>query len=818
MAGPTPPPCAVVIGSGGTGKSTVLAAVAAAREWAGVPTVSLRASSFSPFDVDAVTDAPDNTLVTIDDAHLLDDASLARIVATAEVRSGPAIMVALRTTGRRATTARLVELALAGEAIARLGPLDPDELGPTLARLLKAAVDTSLLDHVVELTGSNPLLVDRLIRGWQAEGLMVRGRYSGDPAHLPTLLIDTFEARYGQLDRGAQVVLAALASAGTEADVVEHLSVTDAEAFASIAEWGLAEPGREIARAVRLTAAASLPPAVLAQGHQLTAATLATLGADATRIAGHLWAARALGPDAAHAYKAAGEELLATEPDLAAEWFTRASSADPSDMAAQGARAIALANTGEETTAVADATAVLAIRANDPRALAAIAAIEAKRGRWDRSAQTIGAIAGHPQWPDAMWCWFASICYTLDGDVSRAQTLAETANGARPRSAHPSNDLAAAAASALLDSIAAGQADIETLRASLRELAALAATAAVAPEAPVSPQEVGAAVALAAGELLLARRILSDAPSTGARSQEVEDLQSWIELRLGDTTIARRGSRADDEEHPAAEAWADLAIDAAIARRSGDVAVGTRVALRLAEAVAVADIDLLSLDVACELLVIAHRWGPAHVTEELEKRLGAVLSAIGDPLLWLARVRWCQLEAAVAVRQPERVQELATEIAGYAEVVPGIRPLAVAADAWAAVVNGRQDMNQLNRAVAALRDVGMVWEASHLAGQAAIRTDNAAEAKSLLGKARSLRPTTDTNPDTTASLTPGGLSEREAEVGRLVLDGLTYKAIGATLYISPKTVEHHVAHIRRKLVGPSVPRAEFLAALRRDLS
>jgi DNA-binding CsgD family transcriptional regulator len=46
----------------------------------------------------------------------------------------------------------------------------------------------------------------------------------------------------------------------------------------------------------------------------------------------------------------------------------------------------------------------------------------------------------------------------------------------------------------------------------------------------------------------------------------------------------------------------------------------------------------------------------------------------------------------------------------------------------------------------------------------------------------------------------------------LVAAGRTYKEVGAQLYVSPKTVEHHVAHIRRKIGANS--RAEFLAAIR----
>ena len=43
------------------------------------------------------------------------------------------------------------------------------------------------------------------------------------------------------------------------------------------------------------------------------------------------------------------------------------------------------------------------------------------------------------------------------------------------------------------------------------------------------------------------------------------------------------------------------------------------------------------------------------------------------------------------------------------------------------------------------------------------------------------------------------LSGRELEIGTLVLAGLTYKQIGEQLFISAKTVEHHVARIRGRL-------------------
>ncbi len=46
----------------------------------------------------------------------------------------------------------------------------------------------------------------------------------------------------------------------------------------------------------------------------------------------------------------------------------------------------------------------------------------------------------------------------------------------------------------------------------------------------------------------------------------------------------------------------------------------------------------------------------------------------------------------------------------------------------------------------------------------------------------------------------------------MVLAGGTYREIGGRLFISPKTVEHHVARIRTKLGATT--RAEFIAALK----
>jgi DNA-binding CsgD family transcriptional regulator len=46
----------------------------------------------------------------------------------------------------------------------------------------------------------------------------------------------------------------------------------------------------------------------------------------------------------------------------------------------------------------------------------------------------------------------------------------------------------------------------------------------------------------------------------------------------------------------------------------------------------------------------------------------------------------------------------------------------------------------------------------------------------------------------------------------LVVQGIGYREIGERLFISPRTVEHHVASVRRRLGSPN--RAEMIDTLR----
>ena len=163
--------------------------------------------------------------------------------------------------------------------------------------------------------------------------------------------------------------------------------------------------------------------------------------------------------------------------------------------------------------------------------------------------------------------------------------------------------------------------------------------------------------------------------------------------------------------------------------------------------------------------------------------------------------------------------------------------MAAAAPHWVRLLDSEVDADGVEAAARGLHAVGMAWEGGKLAGQAAIRTRDRKAMTALLGCARALQSSgpatravaveadtdprgipvtvaaeTEPAPDVASEGADGPLSEREREVAGLVLEGLTYRQIGERLFISAKTVEHHVARMRQRLGSGS--RGELFAHLR----
>ncbi|MFZ0833590.1 MAG: LuxR C-terminal-related transcriptional regulator, partial [Mycobacterium sp.] len=160
---------------------------------------------------------------------------------------------------------------------------------------------------------------------------------------------------------------------------------------------------------------------------------------------------------------------------------------------------------------------------------------------------------------------------------------------------------------------------------------------------------------------------------------------------------------------------------------------------------------------------------------------------------------------------------------------PFASALAAAGRVWLRVLANHVDLSEVAPAARGLAQHGLTWDATRLASQAALQTADARVAGAMLQLARDLKATSSVDeqadepsqprgvePDRPAPRESARLSEREREVAELLLLGMPYRDIGGQLFISAKTVEHHVARIRRRLGAES--RSELMSMLRAMLA
>jgi DNA-binding CsgD family transcriptional regulator len=221
--------------------------------------------------------------------------------------------------------------------------------------------------------------------------------------------------------------------------------------------------------------------------------------------------------------------------------------------------------------------------------------------------------------------------------------------------------------------------------------------------------------------------------------------------------------------------------------------------------------DVFAPGLAAEVAHLAARVGgdPSRVLAPLEELSGR----LGHPPTIAVQLAWAGLLVAVAADDTKAARAAADELASVAS--GPTRLLADAAGAFADVLDGRVVADAIRELAVRMVEGGLVFEASRLVGAAGIRSTDPGAARSLLADLRRLRATQvrhgGVRPRAVAEL-----SEREREVARGVLDGRTHREIGAELFISAKTVEHHVARIRQKLGAGT--KAELLSAIREELA
>jgi len=840
----------VVVGLGGSGKTVLLDAVASVYRDAGFSVLRNVAMDGEPLG--AVPQAPDVALI-VDDAHLLGAAELDQLAELGASSAVP-LLVAHRPWPRSPALAALGSLLAAGCAPVVLEAFDRPGVAARAARLLGERPRPDLVDHVLELTAGMPGLVDRLLAA------LVALAPASDPTavpltgHPPAGLLAQLGYTLESLDVGVRnMLLARAVGAPPDPDVLGSLlgptggtqngDAIDELTDATRATGLLAVDGRPIPLVSAAVLAGTSAARSLALRRKLAEIELRR-GGNILVAARGLLGTGATGTELAAVFTAAAEEAVRAGSADAAEFYDAAvaAGASPLELAARRAEAAMLAGNLDVALNQADQVLSAADRfPTDEVVLAGrvAAAVLARRGLLARSAElyrwlgtTAGAVAGS----EAL---LAVPVLIGTGALAQARELLHLTStsptpGAPPTLRSGAEELMA---QGILDSV------LGSPTAALSKLARAAALLASSNRAallPDTPAALAALVAVHCGELDVARSVLEEAIGSdlGGRTAATRHrlLLAWIATCRGATTPAQgllAGVSGEGDLEPRDELLA-AALDVAIARRTSDLGALTAAWGRAREAIVRHPVDLYSLQPLGELLVGAarlreQRWVAPHLDEAW-----AILDRLGSPALWSVPLHWSCLQAGIAAGLGDVAGQHVAALLELAESSRYATAMATAGGVWLRVLGGEVDAVAVDAAARGLHTVGLTWEGGRLAGQAAIRTHDRKDMSALLSCARALQvsagPVAAPSAPSAGSATvapgqvrrgpgvepldggPGALSDREREVAELVLAGMTYKQIGEQLFISAKTVEHHVARMRQRLGSGS--RGELFAQLR----
>ncbi|WP_253904293.1 LuxR C-terminal-related transcriptional regulator [Arthrobacter sp. Br18] len=563
----------------------------------------------------------------------------------------------------------------------------------------------------------------------------------------------------------------------------------------------------------------------------------------------------------AQALESAAHAALATEPELALTLFNEAVAAGADELATAAPRAEAAAATGDLDGACRILDDLLASNNSpvepgiDPgqpgeapdleRAVHVAAAVWAQRGMMSRAADVyrwFGPASG-------TFSALAAVALTAAGDSTGARNLLSTQGpGGSPTLCSVAASLMGEGAMHSLETPPSRAVPTlirasDTLTASGRSL-----------PAPEGPASFAAIVALSAGEPDTASSVLAAALEGGQGGQAQRPrlllLSAWAAMVQDRPPVAweaileARGAVASLV--PRDELLAQ-ALEVGLARRTGDTTGMIDAWQRASEAVLHVSIDLFSLLPLGELMIAAARLRDSHKLEPHVAEAWALLARLGDPPLWAVPLHWSAIHAALLLERPADLAPHASALVRASGQYPLAAVLAAAGRTWVSVLAGKFDTDAVESAARALAAAGLPWDGARLAGHASARAQDRKDMARLLACARDLRPdqtradASTPEPGTAAgrgireesreagrrspaSKTPKGsthaprplneseLSGREREIAQLVLEGRTYREISAAIFISPRTVEHHIARIRRRLGVAN--RSDLLARLR----
>jgi DNA-binding CsgD family transcriptional regulator len=760
----------------------------------------------------------------VDDAHRLGPAELTRLAALAEGEAG-VLVVAHRPWPRPDGMSALGAALAARRAPLVLGALDR---GGVQARAVHVLGDRAprpsdaVVDLVLAQTGGHPALVDRMLAALIEQGGPDPTRWRWDAHRPPGGLLAQLGYTVHRLPDGVRDLLRARAlGAPLEPDLLVPVLGPDVAADpaaldelveAARAEGLLTAEGAPIP----LVSAAVLertPPATRLETRRALAERELERGGNVLAAARRLLGTGVSGARVAGVFTAAGDESLRTGLPGADELFAAAVGAGAPTVGLASRRAEAALRSGDLDLALTQADQVLSAAAQVPAADLAqagtvAAAVLAHRGMLARSASVyrfLGTRMGREAVPALIGT----------GALDEAQAVLAQALPDQPPT------LLAGAEELMAHGLVRSVTGSPTAALSeLTRAAVLLESSHRAALLPDTPAALAALTAVQCGELDVAQSVLERAARVrlGGRAMAVRHrlLLGWIAMLRGATGAARAALAELPGLEPRDE-FVAAALEVAIARRAGDLAALMPAWARAREAIVRHPVDLFVLQQLGELAIAAARlretsWIRPHLDEAF-----ALLDRLGNPAVWAAPLHWAGLQAAIVNESREEAARRAAAVVAAAGGSRYAAALAAAAPHWVAMLDAEVDADAVEKAARGLHVVGLTWEGGRLAGQAAIRTRDRKAMSALLGCARALQssgptpddPPTVAEPDETDD---GPLSDREREVAALVLEGLTYKQIGERLFISAKTVEHHVARMRQRLGSGS--RGELFAHLR----
>jgi DNA-binding CsgD family transcriptional regulator len=806
----TEPASTLVSGGIGTGKTTLLAAVRAALRDAGVAVLAR-----APRDGD-----PRGAAVVIDDAHLLDDTELHQLVDVVN-DAATTVVIATQPLVHHAALTALSTAAERQSAAIALDPLTPAEIARVAAEVLGSVAPVDLVRSVAAATAGLPFLVYPAVAAvgsLDAEtpgaaitratrATLVDRLRRVDDGVLDALLISSLSPELGPDDVAAAVGL----DDAEGARLVDHARATGLIA-PSHSQTFLRTLHQCLAQTVGTTRHHDLEIRLLRAQTERSSLSMDL----ALRLADHGMRDPLLGEALVEL-----AERQQDNPGRAARLYRAAAQVGATIPNAR--LADALAATGDCGTASRLADELLTSQRPAERAAAVriAASIAVHDGA---AAQAAELFAWLGPYPDAVVSAAGVVAAMGVGDAAAARAAAASDNTGPPTSA------ARAARSLGEGLLATLEHPYSTAMARLSQsITSEPVSLGVTPDTPAALVTLAA---LHGGDPVRARSVISRAVrATGEDAGFVMHrhrlLLGWIRMQDGQLSAAGADAAAVagvGNLHRRDALWA-AALQTAVARRSGDSGAVQKHWYAAMEVLTEYSVDLYSLLPLGELWVAAARMREVQRVQHAVDDAFGLLAALGNPTLWSLPLHWAGVHAGILANSPESVAPHGQALTAAAGGSAFAKSLATAGRTWLRVLANHVEVDEVTVAARSLAQFGLGWDATRLASQAALQTPDGRVSAAMLQLARDLKVTVtaqddaDSAPVSVAAPGPSSsmptwsrLSDREREVAELVLQGMPYRDIGSQLLISAKTVEHHVARIRRRLGAES--RSELISMLR----